>query len=186
MFSGCSSTYMSVDSYNVVTGQSTHKVYTKYYDAGAWLVPKHLGMVVVVDHEKTRIPILYGAQQSLGALGPSDCEAMGKFTIYIWNFDKIGFDVKILRITSGAETISLNNAFINAYPETKTGAEAGRLKIFDSATELPVRVEYELHGKRSKIDFVLPRRTEEELKLYFSPGGIPPYPWHSNTAKLSP
>jgi len=186
VLSGRSSTTMTDDSYDGRTGKSTHKVYTKYYDAGTWLIPKHLGIVAVVDHEKTRMPIVSGVQQSLGALGPADSYAMGKVTIYIWNFDSQSVPVKILRVTSGSEVITLENGVINALPKTKTGGVAGELKIFDSGTELPIMIEYELNGKRSKINLILPRRTEEDLAKYFGPkNGISPYPWDNSADRKS-
>ena len=61
---------MVVDSHNGQTGQSGRKVYSKYYDDGAWLTPGHLGLSVVVDHEKASIPVVSGVQQSMGALTP--------------------------------------------------------------------------------------------------------------------
>lgn len=183
MLAGCSSTTMTVDSYDGQTGKSARKVYTKYYDAGTWLIPNHIGVVVVVDHEKTRLPIVSGVQQSMGALGPDDCYAMGKVTIYIWNFDSKPVPVKILRVASGSEAITLNSAIINALPQTRTGAVAGRLKIFDDGTELPIKLEYELNGRRSKSDLILLRRTQEDLVKYFGPGGTPPYPWGKGAGK---
>jgi|GEM_PF-1363810 len=184
MFAGCSSTIMTVDSDDPRTGKSTHKVYSKYYDEGRWLIPNHVGIVAVVDHEKTRVPVVYDAQRFMGALGPDDSQAMGKMTIYIWNFDSQPHAVKILRITSGSEVIAPQNGIINALPNTKTGAIAGRIKIFDSGIKIPMMIEYELNGRRSKIDLVLPRRTEEDLAKYFGPGGVPPYPWGRTGNKI--
>lgn len=181
-FVGCSSTTMTVDSYDGRTGHSDRKVYSKYYDAGVWLVPHHLGMSVVVDHEKTRIPVVYGVQQSLGALGPSDSYATGKVTVYLWNGDTQAHSVRILRVSSRGESLSPNQV-INAKPKTKTGDAVGRLKIFDSGTEIPIKVEYELNGKRATVALTLPRRTEHELRRYFGPNGNPPYPWYDAARK---
>jgi hypothetical protein len=168
---------MSVDTFDGRTGRSGRTMYSKYYDAGVWLVPKHLGMSVVVDHEKTRIPIVSGVQQSLGALGPSDSYANGKVTVYLWNFDDQAHPVKILRVSSGREAFTPNGAVINAVPLKKTGEAIGNLKISNYGTGMDVAVEYELNGKRSTVDLKLARRTDEELFRYFGPNGNPPYPW---------
>jgi hypothetical protein len=108
---------------------------------------------------------------------------MGKATVYIWNFANKPVPVKILRVASGSEAITLNNAIISALPQTRTGAVAGRLKIFDDGTELPIKFEYELNGRRSKSDLILLRRTHEDLAKYFGPGGTPPYPWGKGAGK---
>ena len=173
---GCSSTTMTVDSTDA-TGQSTRKVYAKYYDAASWLAPKHLGLSVVVDHQKTRIPIVSGVQQSLGALGPSDSNANGKVTVYLWNFDSQPHPVTILGVTSGGQSFTPSRKVINALPKQKTGDAVGNFKIFDSGTSIPIKVQYELNGKRATVELKLARRTEEELFRYFGPNGNPPYPW---------
>src|SRR5690606_21419039 len=82
---GCNSGSMTVRSYDSTTGKSEVRNYSKYYDTGAWLVPGKIGVSVVVEHEKKNILMLYSIQQSLGALGPSDLEAAGKVTVYVWN-----------------------------------------------------------------------------------------------------
>ena len=174
---GCSSTTMTVDSFDGHTGQATHKVYSKYYDAGAWIVPKHLGMSIVVDHEKTRIPIVAGVQQSLGALGPNDSYANGKVTIYLWNFDSKAHQVKILRITSTGQSFTPHRQVFNALPKQKTADAVGNLRIFDSGTSIPIEVQYELDGKRATIELKVVRRTDDELFRYFGPNANPPYPW---------
>ncbi|HEV7404343.1 MAG TPA: hypothetical protein VGO11_15485 [Chthoniobacteraceae bacterium] len=176
-FAGCSSTTMTVDSFNGRTGLSSRKVYSKYYDAAGWLVPKHLGMSVVVDHEKTRIPVVSGVQRSLGALGSGDAYAMGKVTIYLWNFDDQAHPITILRVVSLDKTVTLRQGGMTALPHRKTGGVVARFRIADSGTSMPIKIEYELNGKRSTIDFILARRTEEELARYFGPNGRPPYPW---------
>jgi hypothetical protein len=165
------------------TGVSTRKVYTKYYDAGAWLVPKHLGMSVVVDHEKTRIPIAYGVQRSLGALGPSDSYANGKVTIYLWNFDDQPHAVKIHGVSSGRKAFTPTRQIINAIPQQKTAEVAGNFEIFNSGTSIPLKIDYELNGKRATIELKLARRTEEELLKYFGPNGNPPYPWYGGVSE---
>lgn len=174
---------MSVDTFDGRTGQSSRAIYSKYYDAGAWLIPKHLGMSVVVDHEKTRIPVASGVQQSLGALGPSDSYANGKVTVYLWNFDDQPHPVKILRVSSGREAFTPNGKVINAVPQQKTGEAVGDLKIFNYGTDMHITVQYELNGKRATTELKLARRTEEELARYFGPNGNPPYPWYDGKTR---
>ena len=176
---GCSSGTMSVDSYDGRTGASSHKLYSKYYDAGTWLIPKHLGISVVVDHEKTYVPIVSGVQQSLGLLGPDDLVANGKVTIYLWSFDPQPHSVKIVRLTSHAQPAAASEQTIVALPKQKTGAVVGNLQISNYGTEIPIKLEYELAGKRASIELKLKRRTYEELNKYFKSGGDkPPYPWY--------
>jgi hypothetical protein len=128
---GCSSSTMTVDSFDGSTGKSTHKVYSKYYDAGAWAVPKRLGMSVVVDHEKRRVPVASDVQQSLGALGPGDSFAIGKVTVYVWNFDSQPHAVTIRRVTSGGESFAPASKTITAAPHQKNGDEVGHFRIFN-------------------------------------------------------
>ena len=176
---GCSTGTMSQHSYDASTGQSTHKVFSKYYDAGAWLSAKHLGMSVVVDHEKAYVPIVSGVQQSLGLLGPGDLSANGAVTIYLWNFDAEPRPVKIVRVAAFGEALTPEGKVITARPKGKTGAKVGDLKIPNYGTEIPITIRYELNGKQANIQLKLLRRTDKELKEYFGPSGRkPPYPWY--------
>jgi|GEM_PF-7083611 hypothetical protein len=65
---------MTVRTYDGATGKSETTQYSKYYDAGDWIIEGKLGMSVVVDHEKKNIPVLHGLQRSIGALGPGELE----------------------------------------------------------------------------------------------------------------
>lgn len=114
------------DTYNGQTDASTHTVYSKYYDAGVWLIPQRLGMSVVVDHEKSYIPIVSGVQQSLGALGPGDNSANGKVTVYIWSVDTQRHPVKILRVVGSGQTLKFNDALIDAPPVRKERRRGGQ------------------------------------------------------------
>lgn len=177
---GCNSGTMTQRSYNGVTGESAVKNYSKYYDAGAWLVPKHLGISVVVDHEKASVPIVSSVQQSLGALGPGDSYANGKVTVYLWNFDARPHTVKIVRVVllrAGEEAIAPGKV-MNAPPRLKSGDVVGNLTIFNYGTELPLRVEYEVDGTPGRVELKLPRRTTDEIEKYFGESGRPPYPWY--------
>lgn len=167
-----------VDSHNGQTGQSGRKVYSKYYDDGAWLTPGHLGLSVVVDHEKASIPVVSGAQQSMGALTPSDSLARGKVTIYLWNYDKTAHPVRILRVSSGRSSFTLDNKVLIAAPQDRSGEAVGNLEIFNYATELPVKVEYELNGRRGSLSLKVMRRTQAELNRHYDDPSTIPYPWY--------
>ena len=156
---------------------SGRTVYSKYYDAGDWLISQHLGMSVVVDHEKTEIPIIHGVQQSIGALGPSDSYANGKVTIYIWNRDRESHQVKIVRVSSRQEVLEPKEKEFVGLEGQRTGGEVGSMQISNYGTEIPIKIEYQLDGKAGQIELTLARRTNDDLKKYFGPGGMPPYPW---------
>lgn len=162
----------------IVESDSGRTVYSKYYDAGDWLIPHHLGMSVVVDHEKNLIPVVHELQQSIGALGPSDSYATGKVTVYIWSRDREPHRVKILRISSGEKVMTPTNAEFVGAEGQRTGGEVGSFPIFNYGTKIPIKCDYELDGKPASIEFTLERRTMEDLDKYFGPGGVPPYPWY--------
>ena len=174
---GCSSGTMVVNRYDGVTGESSHTIYTKYYDDGVWLVPKSLGMSVVVDHEKTNIPVVTGVQQSLGALGPGDSYANGKITIYLWNFDSQKRPVNILRVESRGQSLALGGKVIEALPSQRSGGHVGDMQISNYGTEIPITVFYELNGRQASAKLKLQRRTHKQLEEYFGEKGTPPYPW---------
>lgn len=176
----CTTGTMEVESYDGQTGVSTRKVYSKYYDGGVWLKPKQLGLQVVVDHEKRSIPVVSGVQQSLGALGPSDSFAAGKITLYLWNFGSTAQTVRILAVNS-IET--LDNRVITAVPKDRTGAEVCYLRISNYGTELTLKVDYELNGRRSSVTLKLPRRTIEENKRNFKNPVLTGYPWYAEGMK---
>lgn len=177
---GCSGGTMSEDSYDARTGVATHKLYSKYYDAGTWLVPKQLGISVVVDHEKTYVPVLSGLQQSLGLLGPGGLSADGKVTVYLWNFDQGTIPVRFVRVVAWRSPQPLEAKTIVALPKQKTGGVLGTIQISNYGTEIPIKVECEVSRTRKTVELKLVRRTFQELNGYFKPGGAkPPYPWYA-------
>src|SRR3954469_17501592 len=117
---GCNSGTMVVDS------PSGRTIYSKYYDAGDWIIPHHLGMSVVVDHEKTEVPVVHGLQQSIGALGPGDSFASGKVTVYLWNRDHEPHRVKILKVSSGDAVLAPQGIEFVGLEGQRTGGEVGR------------------------------------------------------------
>jgi hypothetical protein len=183
LLAGCNAGSMVHDRYDPKTGQLSRTVYSKYYDAGDWIIPHHLGMSVVVDHEKTEIPVVHGIQQSIGALGPGDSYANGKITIYIWNRDREAHRVKIVRVSSRDVTLEPKEKIFVGIEGERTGGEVGNMQIFNYGTQIPLKVEYEVGGKPGVLELKLDRRTVEDMKKYFGPDGIPPYPWYHDNEK---
>jgi len=180
---GCNASTMIEDQYDPKTGKLSRTIYTGGYDAGDWIIPHHLGMSLVVDHEKTVIPVVRGIQASLGALGPSDGEANGKVTVYIWNRDRDAYHVKIVRISAPNSILEpIDKVFVGVENE-RTGGEVGYIQISNYGTEIPLKVEYEINGKPAVMELTVVRRTDEEMKKYFGPNGIPPYPWYHDNEK---
>jgi len=179
LLAGCNSGSMTVSSYDGTTGKSETRYYSKYYDAGDWISPGEVGLSVVVDHEKTVIPILHGIQTSLGALGPGDLEATGKVSVYNWNTTGAKHQLVIKKVTSGQRTIETLGKTVTLEPKSRSGGEIGSFPISNYGTKIPVTVTYELDGKPGVLNLTLLRRTYDELKQYFSPDGRPPYPWYS-------
>jgi len=177
--SACSSTRMIESTYDSSTNQYSSKVYSKYYDAGDWLVPNTLGASVVGDHVKRRVPILHGVQQSLGALGPGDSDAQAKITIYLWNFGDSSQIVSDIQLSSNGQSLSARSTPISALPKERTKVDLGLIDIFDSGKKIPVVMTYTVNGKRIKQSLVLVRRTEDELKSFYGTRGNLPYPWRS-------
>jgi len=80
---GCSSTTLVETQYRDGKYQRNH--YSKYYDDGSYLIDEDIAVIVCVDHVRKNIPVLYGIQRWLGALGPNDLNAKGLITLYFWN-----------------------------------------------------------------------------------------------------
>jgi hypothetical protein len=180
---GCSYSTMTESTLDSNTNKYTQKTYSKYYDAGGWILPDHLGASVVADHKKTRIPIAYGIQQSMGALGPSDSDAEGKITVYLWNFDDSEHVVTSVSLTSGRQTIKSTERTI-AKAKERTGIVLGSIGIFDSGKEIPVTLTYQVDGINRVQKLTLLRRTKDELAGFYSPSGQLPYPWRSRVSEL--
>jgi hypothetical protein len=177
VLAGCSSGSMVVDS---PSGQT---VYSKYYDAGDWIIAPRLGMSVVIDHEKSAIPIVHSVARSIGALGPGDSFATGKVTVYLWNRDQDPRRVKILKVSSGEAVLAPKSVEFIATGGQRSGGAVGSFDIFNYGTKIPVKVECEVDGTKAIVELTLERRTPEELNRYFGPGGRPPYPWFHDQGK---
>ena len=147
-------------------------VYSKYYDAAAWLVPRHLGMSVEVENEKKHNPIFCEIQRS-----QSDSFAKGKVRIYLWNFDSQVHPVRILDVSSEVYPTAITGNVIYADPHARTGDVIGEINIFDASRVIPVRVRYEWHGRKWVVELLLARRTKEQEARFFGPDFDAPYPW---------
>jgi hypothetical protein len=169
---------MTVRSFEGATGKSETKQYSKYYDAGDWAIRGKLGMSVVVDHEKKTIPVIHGAKQFLGALGPDDTEATGKVTIYLWNGSETEYSVGIQEVISRDNIRKMSTPPLKVEPKSRPGVEIGQIAISNYGLEIPMTVNYQIDGKSYSTSFNLKRRTVDELRIFFGPGGSPPYPWY--------
>lgn len=182
--SACSSTTLIETTYDSSTNEHSTRVYTKYYDAGDWLVPDQLGASVAADHMKRRVPIVYGVQRSMGALGPDDSYARAKITIYLWNFTDSSKEVSDIQLTSGGQSLQIDRKPISAAPRTRTQIDMGVIDVFDSAKNIRVNVIYTVNGERLEQSLNLTRRTRDELRTLFGPNGRLPYPWHARLGEL--
>ncbi|OGQ78958.1 MAG: hypothetical protein A3F90_09000 [Deltaproteobacteria bacterium RIFCSPLOWO2_12_FULL_60_19] len=154
------------------------RVYTKYFDAGGWLEEGKLGLQVVVEQEKSAVPLLYSLHQMTGIFGSSEAEARGNVTLVFWNLDSEERTVKVMGVKNLRQPSAITTRqTVKAIGRKRSPLNAGVLKMLDSATEFKVEVEYELDGAAGKKEFLLKRRTEDELAKYFGPDGRPPYPW---------
>jgi hypothetical protein len=153
-------------------------VYTKYFDAGGWLDDGKLGLQVVVEQEKSAVPLLYSLHQMTGIFGSSDLEARGNVTLVFWNLDSEERTVKVVGVKNLRQPSAIaTQQTVKAIGRKRSPLNAGVLKILDSATEFKVEVEYEIDGAAGKKEFLVKRRTEDELAKFFGPNGRPPYPW---------
>ena len=162
------------DSEGFRTTPHRRKVYSKYYDGAAWMAPKHLGMSVVVENERTHNPIFDGIRR---ALDPDDSFATAKVTVWLWNFDNRGRSVRILDVTPEVYPTTIPGKVINVAPRDRNGEVIGRIRIFDASRVIPIKVRYELNGKLWAVELLLNRRTKEEESRYFGADWNAPYPW---------
>jgi hypothetical protein len=152
---------------------TTRKTYSKYFDDGQWLLKDQVGLSVVIDNET---PV---GRQMFGSLNGTDSEGTGKVTVYFWNFDSRPHRVGKVRISHRGTTRGTHDSSMlaAASPWSRTGAAFGELPIDPYATELKVDVSVEVDGKAVVRPMVLKRRTVDENRRFFGPGGKPPYPW---------
>ena len=162
----CNTGSMSVSSYNQATQSRETSTYSKYYTAYDWIIKDALRLTVVVDHEKINIPIVYGVQQNLGLLGQSDFDAKGKVAISIWNQSSSPKSAKILRINSKNQTLDVSQTLHAPAGSLSKIIKPGSIEISNFGTEIPVKVHYELDGKKGVLTLLLKRKTYAELKGY--------------------
>jgi hypothetical protein len=182
---GCSTTTLVETQYR--DGQYSKKVYSKYYDDGGYLFGEDIGMLVCVDHVKKNIPILYGIQRWLGALGPSDMDAEGLVTLYFWNLSGKDYSLEIKSISNGRAkynnapentlTDFNGNLHIPASDKTKHSIVAGKLPINNFGKEVDLSIVINSSGKTITKQYTAERRTFDYFNQFFGPDGKVPYPW---------
>jgi hypothetical protein len=162
----CNSGSMSVSSYNRATQSTETLTYSKYYTAHDWIIKDDLCLTVVVHHEKLNIPIVYGVQRDLGLLGSSDFDAKGNVEISLWNQSSTPKTAKILRITFKTQTLDVSQTLNAPAGSLSEIIKPGSFAISNFGTEIPVKVYYELDGKRYVATLQVKRKTYNELKAY--------------------
>lgn len=176
---------MSEFAHDAQSGRKELREYSKFYDAGDWLLEGKLGLQLAITQEKTFIPVLYDIQKGLdaigvpGVLGESDQNATGVITFYLVNLELQNRPLRLLRVSSGArEATPTVVRDIIAGARTQTRIDMGSVPILNYGKEVKLSVEYELGGITNVKSFVLKRRTDKEIEEYFSRNGRPPYPWY--------
>lgn len=177
LLAACSSTTMTMGRYDGTTGETSKVVYSKYYDNGDWLLKDRLGIVILVDHDKKRIPIAHSTAQVLGALGPRDSLASGNLSFSVRNFDSVPHQVKFKSLKVPSGEMDFQNETITAAPHSEVESAAGSFPISNYGTSIHAILEVEVEGKPRRLEMELPRRTKAQLKQYFSEGAARPYPW---------
>ncbi len=153
-------------------GGARRTTYSKYFDAGEWLIPDKLGISVVVDNDT---PV---SQQVFGGLKGTDSFGVGTVTVYFWNLEKQPRTANSIRVSHKGRTLEHTADFkIGPGPFTRTQHVAGTVPFFAYAIDLKLGVAVEIDGQILQKEVTVLRRTSAEMKKYFGPGGEPPYPW---------
>jgi hypothetical protein len=181
----CSTGRMAEFARDPQTGRRETVEYSKFYDAGGWLEDGKIGLQLAVTHEKKFVPVLYDVQKGLdavgvpGALAKDDDKATGVITFYLVNLELYNRAVRLLRVYSATQESTPSAAkTVTAGARTQTRVDIGSVTIPNYGKELLLNVDYELDGIISTKSFVLKRRTDREIEVYFSRSGTPPYPWY--------
>ena len=161
------------DRQNPETGEMENATFSKYFDDGQWLLEGKVGISVVVDNETPM------TRQMFGGLTGKDSEGTGKVTAYFWNFDTKEHRVGKLHLSHNGKGWGTKDSGVlaAAKPWSRTGAVLGEIPIDTYTTELKVKLIVEVDGKTVERRMVLKRRTVDDNRRYFGPGGRPPYPW---------
>lgn len=174
---GCSTTTLVETQYR--DGKYQQKVYTKYYDDGGYLFGEDVGMIVCVDDVKKNIPILYGIQRWIGALGPSDLDAEGLVTLYFWNLSQKDYSFEIESISNANSTLTDFNGRVQipSTDKTKHSIIAGNLPISNYGKEVDLSIVVKSSAETFTKHYTAHRRTNEDFERFFGPKNESPYPW---------
>jgi len=179
LMAGCNYGTMTEKSYDLKAGTSQTIHYSKYYEATGFLVPKTVGVHLVVDLEKRQVPGLYGIRESLGLLTGDDTVSSGVFTIYIFNLTDQPQVIEIRDALHAGKTFMSAPETVSLDPrERKKKAALGTTDISTYVKSLRVDVSVLYKDEIHKQTFDAKRQTEEDLKRKYGPGGTgPDFPW---------
>lgn len=177
LLAGCNTGDMISTQYDSTMKNRKTIRYSKYYDAGDWLIKDKVGLSIVIDHEKRVIPVLYSIQRFMGALGPGDMYAKGNVTVCGWNVTEEKHQIQIEKIVSGSCDIQKTGNLVTLEPKSATTGKIGSFSISNFETQIPIEVYYEADGEKGILKLTCMRRTYEDLKKYFGPNSTSPYPW---------
>lgn len=113
-----------------------------------------------------------------GNLQGKDGDGVGTVTVYFWNLGQQKRTARALRVTCDRANIEhAEPMVIGPGPFVRTGYKLGTIWFFTYARELKVTLRVDIDGQHTERQFTAFRRTVPELKKYFGPEGLPPYPW---------
>lgn len=147
-------------------------VYSKYFDGADWLVEGKLGLSVVIDNDT---PV---SQQMFGGFVGKDTDGVGTVTLYFWNLSPAKLTASAIHVTCDGQPIThAEPTTIGPGPFARTGLKLGTVPFSTYTKELRVKVSLAIDGTVVEREITAVRRTVPELKKYWGPGALPPYPW---------
>lgn len=151
-------------------GGLTKTIYSKYYDAGDWLIEHEIGVTFIVDHDHKR-PALIPEWMDM-----KSADATGHFFIELHNFTTQPVPIRISKVKLNG--VDLPGESSGELEPLKTVAmQPGSVPIFNYGKSLSATVHFLIKGQSVEKTLTLPRRTESEAAKFFGRGGTPPYPF---------
>ena len=160
----------------VVQGTDGTSHYSQYYDFGNWITKEKIGLIVRAEHSK-KVPITYGLQRYIGALGPNDFDASAQVTLGPANYSKQKVVLEIHSLYSKySEQNLLNHQTIILEPRSEKIIEIEPTTISNFGTEIVLNLECSVNGERIEKEITLKRLTFEEIDRIVKQGASN-YPW---------
>jgi hypothetical protein len=173
----CSYSTMRSTTYEPATGRQETKIFSKFFEGSTVLRESTAGLLVIVEVEKRRIPVLYELRAMLGLLPFSDLVGTGVVTTIVYNLSPDAIDIELTRMvnkTRPAMEVQGLPYLMRIEPNSHGVATLGPIETIDLDEEITFEISSVVSAIPTTSTVTVQRQTVDDIRARSGPDGVRP------------